>query len=221
LSTLDFVFLILGLCSISIFAAMGVTRAVGLALGVGLALVVVAPILVGRISEVLATILEMVMGLIGNQSQVQESQIQYIPMDKGLARGLALGLVVLIGLILGGWLGSVLTLPFKIIPGLNLLNTLGGASLGLLVSLLLVGATYVIISNGFPTWSQAQMEQSTFISTFVANGLGDLILIVVPSEWKQVSLPQIPLPLNNSLNGSWENWKDVIITTVLGRGWTL
>jgi len=187
LSTIDLVFLIVWLCSVSIFASLGVTKAVGLALGVLVSFLVLTPLLVGSVSDFCATVIGVV---VGNQGMSP---------DKGLARGLTLGVVVLIGLVLGGWLGSVLTLPFKIIPGLNLLNTLGGAVLGFLVGLFLVGATFVIMTISFPTWSQTQLGQSNFVSTFLAHGLGELVLIVVPSEWKQFSLPLPPFPVINFL----------------------
>ena len=183
MSTIDLVFLIVWLCSVSIFASLGVTKAVGLALGVLVSFLVLTPLLVGSVSDFCATVIGVI---VGNQGMSPD-------------KGLTLGVVVLIGLVLGGWLGSVLTLPFKIIPGLNLLNTLGGSALGFVVGLFLVGATFVIMTISFPTWSQTQLGQSNFVSTFLAHGLGELVLIVVPSEWKQFSLPLPPFPVINFL----------------------
>jgi hypothetical protein len=164
MSVLDWILIGLFLASVSGCAASGLVGTFSVVAGAVLSYLFVVPLL----TEPLAGV---IVGFNDNLGQ---------------ARFIALLIILTLGAIVGKIAGKILSLPVMILPGLNLLNTAGGALAGCILGLVIMGATLVGARLVAPVWTLDQLATGSFITSFLADNIGKLALLIAPNELKQI-----------------------------------
>jgi Colicin V production protein len=169
MSTLDWILVSVFLVSVIGCAGMGLVRAVCIGVGAVASYLIAVPLL----TEPIATVTGWLVGWLGAGSS-------------GWARLIAIGAIVVIGMAIGGLVGKIISLPINILPGINLLNTMGGAAAGLAVGIVLVGVTVLGARLIAPEWTQTELLIGSFVSTFIGDNIGKLAVTFAPTELKTV-----------------------------------
>jgi len=175
MSSLDLVLLSVLFLTIVGFARLGLVKAVSTAIGMGLAFFVLVPLLTGPIVSLFTEAISLFTGGGGGGDGGPG-------LSKGSLHGLVVALLVLLGAGLGNLVGFIVTVPVEIIPGVNLLNSLGGAGVGVIAGLVAVGVVFVVLGLVVPEWTRPQLSQSSLFSTFFAQNIGHLALLFAPAE---------------------------------------